>query len=76
MIRRYNAMTISKDYTGDTIINSLSDLALCGLGSSIAHVLGFRRTLLLLIIIEVAMILNIILLLFPIDAIRDWQMGL
>jgi hypothetical protein len=84
MIRRYNEMTISKDYTGDTIINSFSDLAMCTLGFWIAHYLGFRRTLVLFIAIEVVMILwirdsmflNIIMLLFPIEAIRNWQMGL
>jgi hypothetical protein len=84
MIRRYNEMTISKEYTGDTIINSLSDLAMCGLGFWVAHLLGFRITLVLFIAIEVVMILwirdsmllNIIMLLFPIDALRDWQMGL
>ena len=84
MIRRYNEMTISKDYAGDTIINSLSDLAMCGLGFWIAHFIGFRRSLALLIAIEVVMILwirdsmiiNIIMLLFPIEALRNWQMGL
>ena len=57
---------------------------MCGLGFGIAHYLGFRRTLVLLIAIEVVMILwirdsmliNIIMLLFPIDALRNWQMGL
>jgi hypothetical protein len=84
MIRRYNEMTISKDYAGDTIINSFSDLAMCALGFWIAHFLGFRRTLVLFIAIEVVMILwirdsmllNIIMLLFPIEALRNWQMGL
>ena len=33
VIRRYNEMTISKDYSGDTIINSLSDMmTMCALG--------------------------------------------
>ena len=84
MIQRYNETTISKGYAGDTIINSLSDLALCGVGFWIAHYLGFRLSLVLLILIEVVMILwirdsmliNIIMLLFPIEALRDWQMGL
>jgi hypothetical protein len=84
LIQRYNETTISKDYTGDTIINSLSDLAMCGVGFWIAHALGFRRTLVLLIAIEVVMILwirdsmllNIIMLLFPVEALRNWQMGL
>lgn len=84
MIQRYNETTISKGYEGDTVINSLSDLALCGLGFWIAYFLGFRLTLVLLIVIEVVMILwirdsmliNIIMLLFPVEALRNWQMGL
>ena len=83
LIRRYNETTISKGYTGDTVINSLGDLAMCGLGFWIAHFLGFRRTLVLVIAIEVVMILmirdsmliNIIMLLFPVEALRTWQMG-
>ena len=84
MIQRYNETTISKGYAGDTIINSLSDLALCGFGFWVAHWLGFRRTFALLVAIEVVMILwirdsmliNIIMLLFPLEALRNWQMGL
>ena len=84
MIRRYNEMTISKDYAGDTIINSFSDLAMCGIGFWIADFLGFRRTLVLLLVIEIgmifwirdSMIINIITLLFPFEALRNWQMGL
>jgi hypothetical protein len=83
LIRRYNETTISKDYAGDTVINSLGDLAMCSLGFWLAHFLGFGRTLVLVIAIEVVMILwirdsmllNIIMLLFPVEALRNWQMG-
>jgi hypothetical protein len=83
VIQRYNETTISKGYTGDTIINSLSDLTMCTLGFWLAHFLGFRRSLALVIAIEVVMILwirdsmiiNIIMLLFPIPTLRHWQMG-
>jgi len=84
VIQRYNETTISKGYTGDTIINSVSDLTMCGLGFWIAHFLGFRRSAALVIAIEVVMILwirdsmiiNIIMLLYPVPALRNWQMGL
>lgn len=57
---------------------------MCSLGFWIAHLLGFGRTLVLLITIEVVMILwirdsmliNIIMLLFPVETLRNWQMGL
>lgn len=84
VIQRYNETTISKGYTGDTIINSLSDLTMCALGFWLAHYLGFRRSLIVVIAIEAVMILwihdsmiiNIVMLLFPIPALRNWQMGL
>lgn len=84
IINRYNETTISKDYTGDTIINSFSDLAMCAVGFWIAHTLGFRRTFAIFVAIEVIMILwirdsmiiNIIMLVFPVEALRNWQMGL
>jgi hypothetical protein len=84
VIQRYNETTISKGYTGDTIINSLSDLTMCAVGFWIAHFLGFRRSLVLVVAIEVIMILwirdsmiiNILMLLFPVPALRNWQMGL
>jgi hypothetical protein len=84
VIRRYQQTTISDGYSGDTILNSFSDLVLCGVGFWIAHWLGFRRTVVLFVVIEVAMILwirdsmllNILMLVFPVEAVRNWQLGL
>ena len=83
VIQRYREATLALGYNGDTIVNSLSDIALCGVGILIARRLGFWRTLALFIMTEIALtlwirdslLLNILMLLYPIDAIRNWQVG-
>lgn len=83
IIQRYREVTVSLDYFGDTILNSVSDILICGLGFVIARQLGFRRTFVLFVVMEVvlmiwirdSLILNILMLIYPIDAIKAWQLG-
>ncbi|MBE7515313.1 MAG: DUF2585 family protein [Chloracidobacterium sp.] len=83
IINRYRTATLSLDYFGDSIINSISDIVCCGLGFVIASKLRFRRSLLFFIVTEItltltirdSLILNVIMLLYPIDAIKVWQMA-
>ena len=83
VIDRYRAATISLDYYGDSILNSLSDVLSCAFGSFLAYKLKFWRSLayfvateiLLLFLIRDNLTLNIIMLIYPIDAIKRWQMG-
>lgn len=83
VIERYRSATISLDYFGDSIINSIADIACCSLGFLIAYKLRFWRSLALFVITEIllivyirdSLIINIIMLLFPVEAIRSWQMG-
>ena len=44
VIRRYREETAALGYHGDTIVNSLSDIIVCGLGFALARYLGARRT--------------------------------
>lgn len=84
VINRYRETTLAQGYTGDTVVNSLADIAMCGVGFWIAHVLGFWKALALLVAIEVLLLwwirdslaLNVLMLVYPIEAIRTWQMGL
>src|SRR5918998_3357056 len=77
VIRRYREETAALGYRGDTIVNSLGDILVCGLGFALARNLGLRRTLVLFVVTEVALaflirdnlLLNIIMLVYPIDAI-------
>ena len=82
VINRYREVTISLDYFGDSIINSISDILCCATGFLIGYKLRFWRSLILFLATEVVLIfwihdsllINIIMLLYPIDAIKAWQM--
>lgn len=81
IIQRYREATLALGYNGDTIINSLSDILLCGVGVVVARYLGFWRTVALFLLTELillfwirdGLLLNVLMLLYPIDAIRVWQ---
>lgn len=81
VIRRYREETAALGYHGDTIVNSLGDILVCGLGFLLAQRLGFRRAFAVFILTEVALaalirdnlILNVVMLIHPIEAIKEWQ---
>ncbi len=83
IIDRYRETTLALGYNGDTVINSLSDIVLCGVGFVLARRLGWRRTVVIFIATELillfwirdGLLLNILMLLYPIDAIKAWQMA-
>ena len=81
VIDRYREATAALGYTGDTVVNSLGDIAACGLGFEIARRLGLRLSLLAFALVEIALLvwirdsllLNVLMLIHPSDAIRAWQ---
>ena len=83
IINRYRTATVSLGYTGDSIINSLGDIASFVIGFYIARKLGLWKSVALFVIVELLMLwlmrdnltLNVLMLLWPIDAIRRWQQG-
>ncbi|HEV2802241.1 MAG TPA: DUF2585 family protein [Pyrinomonadaceae bacterium] len=83
VINRYREATLALGYTGDTVINSVGDIFACALGFLLARRLGLRLTLLafaltelvLLIWIRDSLLLNVLMLLYPSDAIKAWQMN-
>ena len=83
VIERYRAMTVSLDYYGDSVVNSVSDIVCCGLGFAIGYRLRFWKSLALFVATELiliftirdSLIINLIMLIHPVEAIKAWQMG-
>jgi hypothetical protein len=83
IINRYRENTLALGYQGDTIINSLSDIFACSVGFSIAKYLGIKKSFIVFLIVELILllwirdnlILNIIMLIYPIEELKQWQMG-
>jgi hypothetical protein len=83
VIDRYRAATISLDYYGDSVVNSVADIAAMAVGFWIARRARWRVSVALVVAIEATLaatirdnlMLNILMLIHPVDAVRQWQLG-
>lgn len=82
-IQRYRDATIAIGYTGDSVLNTMTDIAMMAAGFWLARKLPWWVTAAIAIALELAALaairdnltLNIWMFLFPTDAIRAWQSG-
>ena len=83
IIDRYREATIALGYSGDSILNNLSDIGMMALGFLAARKLPIWASLLIVLALELVpllvirdnLTLNVWMLLAPNDAIRAWQAG-
>jgi hypothetical protein len=83
IIDRYREATMALGYSGDSVINSVSDIGWMVFGFALARRLPVKVTVTLAILLELLTLfiirdnltLNVLMLVWPIDAIRVWQGG-
>ena len=83
IIDRYRAVTVSFGYEGDSVVNSLADIGWMALGFWIASKLPWKVSLAMavafelftLIMIRDNLTLNVLMLVWPLEAVRQWQAG-
>ncbi|MGA2854747.1 MAG: DUF2585 family protein [Verrucomicrobiota bacterium] len=83
IINRYREATISLGYVGDSVLNSLSDVLMMTIGFLFAYRVPARVSVAAVILMEIGcalwvrdnLTLNIIMLIHPVDAIKQWQMA-
>lgn len=84
VINRYREATIALGYTGDSVLNSVSDILFMVLGFFFAARAPLWLTVVLAIFFELLagwvirdnLTLNIVMLLYPLDAVKAWQGGM
>lgn len=83
IIEKYRENTASLDYFGDSIINSIGDLLACAAGFLISQKIGWWKSLIFFLLTEImllmwirdGLLLNILMLIYPLDAVKNWQMS-
>jgi Protein of unknown function (DUF2585) len=81
IIDRYRAATIAIGYTGDTVLNSLSDIVFMIFGFVFARYVPVWVAVAMVVFLEILaayvihdnLFLNVLMLVYPVDAVRVWQ---
>lgn len=81
IINRYREATISLGYVGDSVLNSVSDIVMAAIGFVFAWKVRLRVSVAAIVILEIGCLLwvrdnltlNVLMLVHPVQAIKDWQ---
>jgi hypothetical protein len=81
VIDRYRAATIARGYYGDSVVNAVMDILATVIGFALAAGLPLRATVAVTAFLEAALVLwirdslllNVLMLVWPVDAIKAWQ---
>jgi hypothetical protein len=82
VIERYRQDTASLDYTGDSIVNSFGDLVSTILGFALASRVSWKVALTVFVVVELGLLyfvrdnltLNVFMLFFPLESLKEWQL--
>jgi hypothetical protein len=82
VIERYRQQTASLDYTGDSTVNSMSDLAMTGIGFCLASRISWKAAVLVFVVFELVALYmardnlttNVLMLFFELESLKEWQM--
>jgi len=83
IINKYREATVSLDYYGDSVLNSVSDILFMIVGFVLAARLPVWLTIVIAVALEVfvgvmirdGLTLNVIMLVWPLDSVLQWQQG-
>ncbi|WP_340264265.1 DUF2585 domain-containing protein [Sphingobium mellinum] len=84
IIDRYRSATIALGYSGDSILNSMSDISMMVIGflfaarapAAVTITVGIALELIALAVIRDNLTLNVLMLVWPIEAVKVWQSAL
>ena len=84
VIGRYRESTVSLEYFGDSVVNSAADVLACAAGFGLAAILPVSASVLAVVAIEAVMLLlirdslllNVLMIVYPAEAVKQWQLGL
>ncbi len=83
VIDRYRTMTIALGYTGDSMVNSVCDVASCVAGYWLASRVSWKWSVAFFVVVELVLLvwirdslaLNVLMLVYPLDVVKQWQLG-
>jgi hypothetical protein len=82
VIERYRQQTASLDYAGDSVVNSVSDLAMTVIGFCLASRISWKAAVVVFIVFELVALwmardnltTNVLMLFLPLESLKEWQM--